>query len=84
MNIGEIIKERRKAKGLNQTELAEKSGITQKTVSFLESGKSDNITIDSLRGIAKALDCLVVDLLPEEDKKRPRKVKIDQTQDAVS
>jgi DNA-binding Xre family transcriptional regulator len=73
MSIGEIVKERRKAKKLNQTELAEKAGITQATVSRLESGKEDNTTIENLRSIAAALSCSVVDLLPDTDRKRPSK-----------
>lgn len=76
MSIGEIVKERRIAKKLNQTELAEKAGIKQATISRLESGTNDNITIENLRSIAAALGCSVVDLLPEADKKR-RKLNTD-------
>ncbi len=72
MSIGEIVKERRIAKKLNQTELAEKAGIKQATISRLESGTNDNITIENLRSIAAALSCSVVDLLPDTDKKKKR------------
>jgi transcriptional regulator with XRE-family HTH domain len=72
MSIGEIVKERRKAKKLNQTELAEKAGIKQATISRLESGTNDNITIENLRSIAAALGCSVVDLLPDTDKKKQK------------
>ncbi len=71
MSIGHNIKQRREAKRWNQTELAEKAGIKQATISRLESGVNDNITIDNLRRIAAALGCTVVDLLPESDKKKP-------------
>jgi hypothetical protein len=37
--------------------------------SRIEKGE-DNAKIDTLRGIAAALGCSVVDLLPQEDKKR--------------
>ena len=70
MNIGTLIKQRREAKRWTQTELAEKSGIvTQAMISRIEKGE-DNAKIDTLRGIAAALGCSVVDLLPEKDKKR--------------
>lgn len=38
-------------------------------ISRIEKGE-DNAKIDTLRGIAAALGCSVVDLLPEADKKR--------------
>lgn len=70
MSIGLNIKQRREAKRWTQTELAEKSGIvTQAMISRIEKGE-DNAKIDTLRGIAAALGCSVVDLLPEADKKR--------------
>jgi transcriptional regulator with XRE-family HTH domain len=70
MSIAENIKQRREAKRWTQAELAEKSGIvTQAMISRIEKGE-DNAKIDTLRGIAAALGCLVVDLLPEKDKKR--------------
>lgn len=70
MNIGTIIKQRREAKRWTQTELAEKSGIvTQAMICRIEKGE-DNAKIDTLRGIAAALGCSVVDLLPEKDKRR--------------
>ena len=74
MNIGTLIKQRREAKRWTQTELAEKSGIvTQAMISRIEKGE-DNAKIDTLRGIAAALGCSVVDLLPESDKKKPSRI----------
>ncbi len=70
MSIGANIKQRREAKRWTQAELAEKSGIvTQAMISRIEKGE-DNAKIDTLRGIAAALGCSVVDLLTEADKKR--------------
>ncbi len=70
MSIGLNIKQRREAKRWTQAELAEKSGIvTQAMISRIEKGE-DNAKIDTLRGIAAALGCSVVELLPEADKKR--------------
>jgi transcriptional regulator with XRE-family HTH domain len=69
MTIGSLVWTRRKRLGWTQEELAERAGIGQAHISRLESGKSDNITIDNLRRIARALGCSVVDLLPEEDRR---------------
>jgi transcriptional regulator with XRE-family HTH domain len=70
MSIADNIKQRREAKRWTQTELAEKSGIvSQAMISRIEKGE-DNAKIDTLRGIAAALGCSVVDLLTDEDKKR--------------
>ena len=61
MSIAAKIKQRREAKRWTQAELAEKSGIvTQAMISRIEKGE-DNAKIDTLRGIAAALGCSVVD-----------------------
>jgi len=69
MNIGEIIKRRRTSEGLTQVELSQKSNLSQSQISQVEKSISENITIGNLRNIAKALNCAVIDLLPESDKK---------------
>jgi transcriptional regulator with XRE-family HTH domain len=70
MSIAVNIKQRREAKRWTQAELSEKSGIvSQAMISRIEKGE-DNAKIDTLRGIAAALGCSVVDLLTDEDKKR--------------
>ena len=68
MKIGEIIKRRRCALDLTQVELAQKAKLAQSKISQLENGVSDNVTIDNLRSIAKALKCPLIDLLPDADK----------------
>ncbi|ADJ29873.1 helix-turn-helix domain-containing protein [Nitrosococcus watsonii] len=67
--IGNIVRNRRKQLGWTQKELAEKSGVAQAQISRLEAGKSYNVTIDSLRNLAWAFGCSVIDLLPEEDQR---------------
>jgi len=37
-------------------------------ISRIESGDSENVSIELLRKLAAALNCKVVDLLPESDK----------------
>jgi transcriptional regulator with XRE-family HTH domain len=68
MDIGDFLKRRRRQAGLTQEELAKKARMSQSQISQIERGISDNVTIWNLRSIAKALDCAVVDLLPESDK----------------
>ena len=70
MTIGKIVKQRREAKRWNQQELADKSTITQATISRIEAGVLDDPKINTLRNLAAALGCTVVDLLPESDKKK--------------
>lgn len=70
MQIGSIIKNRRLDLRLTQKELEDKSGVTQSMISKIEGGSAENVSIDILRKLAKALNCALVDLLPEEDKRR--------------
>lgn len=68
MSIGKNLKLLRQSADLTQTDLARKSGVDQSMISKIERGEFENPTIDTLRGLAKALGCGIVDLLPEEDK----------------
>ena len=70
MTIGVIIKRRRTALDLTQVELAKKANVAQSQISQIESGVSDNVTLHNMRSLAKALDCALIDLLPEEDKRK--------------
>jgi len=70
MQIGDILKRKRLDLGLTQQELEARSGVTQSMISKMEKGSADNVSIDILRKLAKALNCLLVDLLPEEDKRK--------------
>jgi transcriptional regulator with XRE-family HTH domain len=54
-SFGEKIKTIRKAKGISQTVVAESCGIKQSSYANIESGKTQNITIDTGKGIAKAI-----------------------------
>lgn len=70
MRIGDILKNKRTALELTQEDLFNRSGVTQSMISKLEKGRTENVSIDVLRKLAKALNCLLIDLLPEEDKTR--------------
>lgn len=68
MKIGDIIKNKRFELKLSQQELERRSGVTQSMISKIESGDSENVSIELLRKLAKALNCKLIDLLPENDK----------------
>jgi len=56
----------RKARGLNQTQLAEIAGVEQSTVSKVETGW-DGVTLRNLRKLAQALDVQLVELFTDGD-----------------
>jgi transcriptional regulator with XRE-family HTH domain len=68
MQIGDIVKCKRLDLSLIQKELESRSGVTQSMISKIENGSAENVSIDVLRKLAKALNCALVDLLPEADK----------------
>lgn len=61
MNIAKL----RKAKGLNQTELAEMASVTQPTISRAEKG-DDSVTLGNYKAIAAALGVPLSDLFLED------------------
>ena len=64
----------RKQRGLTREELAELSGVSKDTIQALENGRTnaENVKISTLVRLAKALKCRVLDLLPNEYKKKMR------------
>ena len=68
--MGKNIKRLRKMADMTQEELAKRAGVDQTLISKVEKEVFSNLTLDTLRGIAKALRCKIVDLLPEEDSGR--------------
>jgi transcriptional regulator with XRE-family HTH domain len=70
MQIGDIVKRKRTDLNLTQKDLEESSSVTQSMISKIEGGAADNISIEILRKLAKALHCSVIDLLPESDKNK--------------
>lgn len=56
MNIHERLKEIRKQKGISQKQVADFAGLSVAAYSNIESGISKSITIESGKGIAKALE----------------------------
>ena len=64
--IAERIRHLRKKKGYTQVTLSTLSGIAMDSISIIELGKT-NVSINSLRKLAKVLDCSVHELIPNHD-----------------
>lgn len=66
MSLAEKIRVKREEKGLTQAELAAKSGLTQATISRIESGEVRQLKSDAIKALAQSLgvttDFLVGDM----------------------
>ena len=69
MEIGDRIREARKAKGLTQAQLGEIVGLQKSAIAKYENGRVVNIKRSTLRQLAKALDLRGSDLIIENDPK---------------
>ena len=71
--VAEIIRGRRKARRISQSQLAGKLGISQSRLSAIEAGSSD-LTLDRLIVLANVLDLQLVlqDKADKPSKPRPR------------
>jgi DNA-binding XRE family transcriptional regulator len=58
----DIIATKRKALGLKQAEAAKLAGIASETWEVIERGVIQNPTLDTAKGIAKALGCKLADV----------------------
>jgi XRE family transcriptional regulator, aerobic/anaerobic benzoate catabolism transcriptional regulator len=65
--IGTLVRTRRTSMGWTLREIAERSGVSSRFLSDLESGKG-NISVARLADVARALDVPLVSLLPSEEK----------------
>jgi transcriptional regulator with XRE-family HTH domain len=69
-------KKYRKYSGLSQDELAEKTGISKRMISYYEN-KAINPPMDKIKIIAKVLNIKVSDLLNEDNSTNNKFIKID-------
>ena len=67
MEVGEIIKNARKAKGLTQEELGNIIGVQKSAIAKYEKGRVVNIKRSTLQKLASALDLKGSDLIMETD-----------------
>ena len=66
MNLGENIRKARKAAGVTQKELAERTGINQADISKLENG-TRNPSINLLKRLAEGMDMVLkIEFVPKQ------------------
>lgn len=74
--FGDRLQRFRENKGWTQRELAQKAGVSQPTIAYLESGRRSSVSLESARRIADALgisidrlvgDSVIGDTDPEEE-----------------
>lgn len=74
MSLGEKVRQTREKLGMNQKQLAEASGITQATISRIESGQVKELKSEALKRLAKALGITVDYLVDKTDKLTPNDI----------
>lgn len=62
----EKLKNLKDAKNMTIKEIAEKAGLVEGVAAKIFAGLNDNPTLDTLRKLAKALDCIIDDFLVSE------------------
>lgn len=67
--LGKNLKRLRNSACMTQQELAEYSGITEETISFLENGHTTNPQLDTILKICEGLDCQLTDLIDGKKKR---------------
>src|SRR5262245_64833201 len=68
--IGTLVRTRRTSMGWTLREIAERSGVSSRFLSDLESGKG-NISVARLANVARALDVPLVSLIPSDEQQTP-------------
>lgn len=63
------LEEFRVRRKMNQRQLSDASGVPQPMISDIETGSVQNPTVRTMYRLAKALRCLVDDLISEEEAK---------------
>jgi transcriptional regulator with XRE-family HTH domain len=74
MTLGEKVRQTREKLGMNQKQLAEASGITQATISRIESGQVKELKSEALKRLAKALGITVDYLVDKTDRLTPNDI----------
>ena len=64
MNVGNIINQIKKAKGITNQELSERTGLAISTIDKITSGINDNPKLNTLLAICDALEVTLDDLVP--------------------
>lgn len=67
MTIGERLKRLREIKGLSQNELAKRAGVHRPTISELEAGRQQDVTVETAKRLARALGVSLGLLVGEDE-----------------
>ena len=62
----EKLKDLKNAKGLTIKQVADRAGLAEGVASKIFAGLNDNPTVDTLKKLAEALDCIVDDFLVQK------------------
>ncbi len=62
-----LLKDKREEKGMSQSDLSEKSGVSRQTISAIENQSLDNIESKTMVKLALALECDVGDIFFKEN-----------------
>lgn len=81
-DLGSKIRRLRQKKNLSQSELAQKAGVAQSTLSYLESGKKMP-QFDTLSALCKGLGVSVLELLTYDEPKSSKKWPLQQAPPAA-
>ena len=71
-----MLQDARKASGLSQGQLAEKSGVNVRMIQYYEQGVRDidGVKLSTLVDLAMALECSISDIVSDDLKKKLKKV----------
>lgn len=61
-----LLRQMRERRQYSQIELARRSGVSQQTISLIESGARPNPGIETMDSLATALECTIYDLYRSE------------------
>lgn len=61
-----VLKMKRVEADLTQEELSKKAGVSRATICAIEAGASRKVNIETLRKLAKALNCKMSDFFADE------------------
>ncbi|QGV17958.1 putative transcriptional regulator [Lacticaseibacillus paracasei subsp. paracasei] len=76
MNIGKIVRDRRRTKGMTIEQLAEKAEVSVSLISRLERERVDNIKLANLAAIADALQLHMEDFFRDPRLQTPKVVEL--------
>jgi transcriptional regulator with XRE-family HTH domain len=69
--LGQRLKAYRELAGLSQNELSKRSGVPRPTITNVESGAQEGLTLDNARKLARALGITIDTLAGKEEKEAP-------------